>query len=157
VLTCDTAGVLSPAPWIIASLQTAEALKILLGAKEINPDLIIIDIWNDDFQRMKVARFENCPACHGKYEFLEGKFNTKTTSLCGQNAVQVLSSGPVRLSFADLSRRLKPLGEVSYSDFMLQFRVDAQEMMVFPDGRAIVKNTQDEAFARGLYAKYIGA
>jgi molybdopterin-synthase adenylyltransferase len=156
-LTCDTAGVLAPAPWIVASLQTAEALKILLGVSEINRDLVFLDIWNNQFQHLKMARRENCKACRGNYEFLEGKFSTKTTSLCGQNAVQVLSSGPVTISFEDLARRLKDLGEVSYSDFMLQFKVDSQEMMVFQDGRAIVKNTTDESMARGLYTKYIGA
>jgi hypothetical protein len=29
-------------------------------------------------------------------------------------------------------------------------------MNLFLDGRAIIKNTNDEALARGLYAKYIG-
>jgi molybdopterin-synthase adenylyltransferase len=156
-LTCDTAGVLSPAPWVIASLQIAEALKILLGVREINRDLILINIWNDDFRRIKKTGSSNCPACQGKYEFLEGKFNTRTTSLCGQNAVQVLSSGPVKLSFEELANRLKVVGEVRYNDFMLQFITDNHEIMIFPDGRAIVKNTTDIAYARGLYAKYIGA
>jgi len=39
---------------------------------------------------------------------------------------------------------------------MLRFAVDDYEMVVFPDGRAIVKNTDDESLARGLYAKYVG-
>jgi len=39
---------------------------------------------------------------------------------------------------------------------MLNFIVDGYEMVVFPDGRAIVKNTTDKSLARGLYAKYIG-
>ena len=30
-------------------------------------------------------------------------------------------------------------------------------MTVFPDGRAIVKGTQDPAVARSLYSRYIGA
>jgi adenylyltransferase/sulfurtransferase len=30
-------------------------------------------------------------------------------------------------------------------------------MTIFPDGRAIVKGTQDVALARSLYARYIGA
>jgi adenylyltransferase/sulfurtransferase len=30
-------------------------------------------------------------------------------------------------------------------------------LTVFPDGRVIVKGTQDPAVARGLYARYIGA
>jgi len=156
VLTCDTAGVISPAPFIIGSLQTAEAMKILVGANNINRDLITIDVWEGTFHHLKIAPHENCPACQGKYEFLEGKFGLRTTSLCGQNAVQVLNSKIERLSFEELAAILKPLGEVSYNEFMLWFTVDGREMIVFPDGRAIVKNTTDESLARGLYAKYIG-
>jgi len=40
---------------------------------------------------------------------------------------------------------------------MLNFTVGTQEMVVFPDGRAIIKNTNDESLARGFYAKYIGS
>jgi hypothetical protein len=40
---------------------------------------------------------------------------------------------------------------------MLNFMVDGKEMVIFPDGRAIVKNTADESLARGLYTKFIGA
>ena len=156
-LTCDTAGVISPAPFIIASLQTAEAIKILVGSKEVSRDLIMIDVWEDNFSRLKVSRRADCPACQGKYEFLEARFGTRTTSLCGQKAVQVLNPEIADVSFEGLAARLKPLGEVSYNEFMLHFRVDSHEMVVFPDGRAIVKDTNDESLARGLYAKYIGA
>jgi molybdopterin/thiamine biosynthesis adenylyltransferase len=156
VLTCDTAGVISPAPFIIGSLQTAEAMKILVGAEEINRDLIKIDVWRGEFSRLKIGRRRDCPACRGEYEFLEAKFGTRTTSLCGQNAVQVLNPEITSVSLKELAARLSPLGEVSYNEFMLRFAVDSREMVVFPDGRAIVKNTNDESLARGLYAKYIG-
>ncbi len=155
-LTCDTAGVISPAPFIIGSLQTAEAMKILVGAEEINLDLIIIDAWKDEFNRFKIGRRADCPACRGEYEFLEARFGTRTTSLCGQNAVQVLNPEVREVSFEMLATHLRPVGEVSYNEFMLRFRADNHEMVIFPDGRAIVKNTNDEALARGLYAKYIG-
>ncbi len=156
ILTCDTAGVIAPAPWIIGSLQAAEALKILVGSPKINRDLIIIDIWENDFAKLRVDPRGDCPACQGRYEFLEGKISTKTASLCGQNAVQVLASRPTNISFSELANRLQPLGAVNYNEFMLQFKVDSHEILVFPDGRAIVKNTTDETLARGMYAKYIG-
>jgi len=156
-LTCDTAGVISPAPFIIGSLQTAEAMKILVGAKDINRDLIIIDAWKDEFSHFKISRRTDCPACHGEYQFLEARFGTRTTSLCGQNAVQVLNPEVREISFETLAKHLEPIGEVNYSEFMLRFRVDSHEIVIFPDGRAIVKNTNDEAMARGLYTKYIGA
>ena len=155
--TCDTAGIISPAPFIIGSLESVEAMKILVGAEEINRDLIIIDVWEGTFDRLKISVQEDCPACQGKYEFLEGKFGLRATSLCGQDAVQVLNPKVGRLSLKELATRLKVVGEVSYNEFMLRFTVDACEMVVFPDGRAIIKNTDDESLARGLYAKYIGA
>lgn len=155
-LTCDTAGVLGPAPWIVASLQSAEAFKILTGSKKINRELMVVDVWANEFHRLKIFRRDSCTACRGKYDFLEGKFSTRAASLCGQNAVQVLASRPFDVPFDELARRLNTLGSVEYNEFMLQFKFDSQEMLVFPDGRAIVKNTADEAYARGLYSKYIG-
>ncbi len=157
ILTCDTAGVISPAPFIIGSLQSAEAMKILVGAEEINRDLIIIDAWMGTFHHLKISPRGDCPACQGKYEFLEGEFGLRTTSLCGQNAVQVLSPEAKHIALEELAARLKPIAQVTYNEFMLRFTVDAHEMVVFPDGRAILRNTTDESLARGLYAKYIGA
>ena len=154
--TCDITGVISPAPFIIGSLESAEAMKILVGAKEINRGLTIIDVWQGTFHRFKINARKDCPTCRGKYEFLEGKFGVRTTSLCGQNAVQVLNPGVGELSFQELAARLKVIGEVSYNEFILHFTIDSQEMVIFPDGRAIIKNTTDESLARGLYTKYIG-
>jgi adenylyltransferase/sulfurtransferase len=68
----------------------------------------------------------------------------------------VLNPKVGRLSFEALASRLELVGEVSYNEFMLNFAVDSQEMVIFPDGRAIVKNTTDESLARGLYNKYVG-
>jgi adenylyltransferase/sulfurtransferase len=155
-LTCDTAGVIAPAPFVTASLQSAEAMKILIGDEHINRDMISIDVWTAELKRFKISRRPDCPACNGKYEFLDARFGTKTTSLCGQNAVQVLNPGIKHVSFEQLESRLKNVGKVSHNEFMLDFIVDFQEMVVFPDGRAIVKNTADESLARGFYAKYIG-
>ncbi len=155
-LTCDTAGVISPAPFIIGSWQTAEALKILVGNTDINRELITIDVWKGTFQRLKISPRQGCPTCQGKYEFLEGETGLRTTSLCGQNAVQVFSSEAKHLSLEELAARLKPVAQVTYNEFMLRFTADNQEMVVFPDGRAILRDTTDESLARGLYSKYIG-
>ncbi|HLB27874.1 MAG TPA: ThiF family adenylyltransferase [Dehalococcoidales bacterium] len=156
MLTCDTAGVIGPAPLIVGSLQAVEAMKILTGSKEINRDLIVIDVWRGDFSHLKLSKRADCPACGGEYEFLGAKFGTRATSLCGQNSVQVLNPEAAGVSLPKLAKRLNSVGQVNYNEFMLRFEVDGREMVVFPDGRAIIKNTDDEALAKGLYAKYIG-
>jgi len=156
--TCDTVGVLSSAPFVIGSLQSAEAIKILVGAENINRDFIFVDVWDRTFTRLKIGDSPraDCPACQGYYEFLEARSGTRTILLCGQNAVQVLNPIVERISFEELADRLKSVGEVTYNEFTLRFVVEGYEINLFLDGRAIIKNTNDETLARGLYAKYIG-
>ncbi|MFC2032188.1 ThiF family adenylyltransferase [Chloroflexota bacterium] len=155
--TCETSGVIGPAPAIIGSLQATEAMKILIGAGEVNRELIIVDVWNGTFKHLKIQHREDCPACNGKYEFLEGEFGIKTTSLCGQSrAVQVVNTKMREIALYKLAVRLKKAGDVSYNEYMLRFTADDHEITVFPDGRAIIKNTIDESLAKELYFKYIG-
>jgi len=154
--TCDTAGVIGPAPYVIGSLQSAEAIKILIGAKEINRDIIFIDIWEGTFHRLKVHPRKDCPTCQGRYDFLQVKFGIRTTILCGQNSVQVLDPRVESLSLEKLAKQLEPLGEVSFSESTLRFTADGHEMVIFPDGRVILRNSFDESLARELYVKYIG-
>ncbi|MBI4295743.1 MAG: ThiF family adenylyltransferase, partial [Chloroflexi bacterium] len=151
ILTCDTAGVVGPAPFVIGSLEAAEALKILVKAKEANRDLIYVDVWKSSFQHLKISPRQDCPACHGEYEFLEGRFRMRTVILCGQNSVQLLNAANREISFEELAKRLRPI-EASYNDFMLSFTADDHEIVIFPYGRAIIKNTTDESIAKGLYA-----
>ena len=156
-MNCDTSGVIAPAPLIIASFQAAEAIKFLAGSETLNEGLLLIDVWSGSFHRFKPSRRKSCPACNGAYEFLQARFGTKTTILCGQNAVQILNPAVKRISLQALAKQLEPAGKVWFNEFMLHFSIDSATMVVFPDGRAIVKNTTNEAAARALYARYVGA
>ena len=157
-LTCDTAGVVNAIPWIIGSLEAAEALKILIHSSEVSRDLVVADIWSRSFESVPLSSLmtEDCPACSGTYEFLEGRPSTRVTSLCGQNAVQIWNAGAVGLPLAEIKERLSALGPVEGSEQMIRFPVGEQELVVFYDGRAIVRGTRDEKLARSLYAKYVG-
>ena len=163
--TCETAGVLGPAVAVVASYQAAEALKLLAGKKEaINRELVTFDLWLNTGRRIKIARLleaRNCPCCkQRKFEWLEGEHGTQSTTLCGRNAVQVSHRVSGRLSFDDLAKQLGVSGQVSFNKFLLKFQLKEAgsdyEFTVFPDGRAIIKGTDDTDKARTLYAKYIG-
>ena len=71
-----------------------------------------------------------------------------TTTLCGRNAVQVAVRRNEPLNFPELAGRLAPLGEVRHNAFMLRFATEGYEFTVFPDGRAIIKGTNDIAKAQ---------
>lgn len=160
--TCDTAGVLGSLVSVIGSIQVAEAVKYLVGDKaSLNKDLLHIDLWRNDYRRLKIARAReksDCPVCkHGRYEFLTAQEGTHSTSLCGRNAVQITMRGRTdKLDFNRMTDKLKGAGGVSFNKFMLKFSADGCDLTVFPDGRAIIKGTDDHDRARVLYAKYVG-
>ena len=53
--TCETAGVVGTVPAIVGALQATEAIKILVGAEDINRELITIDVWTGSFDHLKVG------------------------------------------------------------------------------------------------------
>jgi adenylyltransferase/sulfurtransferase len=160
--TCETAGVLGPAVAVIASFEAIEAIKLLAGRLEaLNDHLIMVDLWDWSFRQLKVANLlgkVDCPCCgHRRFEWLDGSMGSHTTTLCGRNAVQVAARRPEPLDFVDMARRLAALGEVRHNAFMLRFAADGYEFTVFPDGRAIIKGTNDITRARSLYAQFVGS
>jgi hypothetical protein len=160
--TCETAGVLGPAVAVIASFEAVEAIKLLSGSMEtLNTELIMVDVWDWAFRRLKIAGLlgkVDCPCCQRRdFEWLDGRQGSHTTTLCGRNAVQIATRRADRLDFPEMAVRLAPLGEIRHNAFMLRFAAEGHEFTVFPDGRAIIKGTNDIAKARTLYAQFVGA
>jgi len=159
--TCDTAGVIMPIVTAVASIQSAEALKLLTGkTQSLHRSLIRLDLWDLQFNRLDLSSFDafdECPACgQREFEYLRGSSRQIATTLCGRNAVQIARSGHHTIDFALLADRLKSAGEVVFNDFLLRFRVDGYDITVFRDARSIIRGTTDASVARGLYARYIG-
>src|SRR5258708_17837004 len=62
--TCDTIGVLGPIVNLIASLQVAEALKLLSGHPEaLHGRLLSCDVWTGRMQSIAVGRNPAFRAC----------------------------------------------------------------------------------------------
>jgi molybdopterin-synthase adenylyltransferase len=155
--TCDTVGVLGPIVNLIASLQAAEATKLLAGRTDaLHGRLISCDVWSGHFQSVQITRNPDCRACARRdFTYLEGDAQPHIT-MCGRDSVQIHERNR-SLDLATLKNRLAPtVSEVRHNEFLLRFRIPPYEMTIFTDGRAILKGTKDPAVARSLYARYIG-
>ena len=156
--TCETEGVLAPVTATIASLQVADALKILAaGSDAVTARLTTIDVWTGTIRQLAPpTRDAKCPCCvRRELVYLDGS-RRAPISLCGRNAVQIHErSRPVDLPA--LAQRLATVAAVRSNEFALRVALDPYELTVFPDGRAIIKGTTDVGVARSLYARYIGA
>lgn len=155
--TCETAGVLNAIVSLVASLQVADALKILCGRKEqVEARITTADVWSGGIRQIAMPPPDpDCPACgRREFPFLD-ESRRPPVRLCGRNAVQI-QERERPLDLAELRARLEPLGEVRANEFALRFRIEPYEMTIFPDGRAIVKGTSDTGVARSLYSRYVG-
>jgi molybdopterin/thiamine biosynthesis adenylyltransferase len=156
--TCDTIGVIGPAVSWAAAVQVTETLKILVGReRELHGALLAYDVWANRFQQVSPKIDPECRAC-GKKDFihLEGG-GPVHVSMCGRNSVQIHQREARELDLTALKTRLEQFGPVRANEFLLICQLGPYELTVFPDGRAIVKGTQNPAVARGIYARYIGS
>jgi molybdopterin/thiamine biosynthesis adenylyltransferase len=158
--TCDTAGIVAPIVHVIAGIQAGEALKVLAGRLDVLlPGIVSVDLWAGIFEVMDLSgRAPWCPACtQGRYDYAVGGGASSSAVLCGREAVQLRPLGGGRVDLPALAARLRAAGEVLANDYLVRFRGSDAELVVFSDGRAIVKGVKDAARARGLYAKYVGS
>ena len=165
--TCDTVGVISSAVGVVANLEVAETLKVLTrNFAQVSRTLLNLDLWFNEIMQLKVAdarEKSDCPCCvQRRFVYLDGKAGSSAATLCGRNAVQLRHRQDAEAFDLDaVAERLRRHGNVTVNRFMLRgaLRDGGQpfEITLFPDGRAIIKGTDDAGVARGIYAKYVGA
>jgi molybdopterin-synthase adenylyltransferase len=158
VETCDTAGILSTAVNLAASIQVTEALKFLTHQPHLmRRSLISFDLWENSRSEISTTHPRpDCEVCGQRiFRALSGDQRPHIT-LCGRNSVQIHQHHHP-LNLAELEARLQPLGEVRANGLLLRFTYPPYTLTVFPDGRALIQGTTDTGLARSLYARFLGS
>ncbi len=154
---CSTIGVLNMATGIAASVQSAEAVKILLGSEDVRETLFYMDVWSNSAEYLEIRKNPECPVCGGHhYTYLGKAAGSYTASICGRNEIQVVPGKTVSIDFERVAEPLKKLGEVSVSGYMLKYGDGRVGIKLFKDGRAIIENAKDENQAKAIYSEYVG-
>jgi molybdopterin-synthase adenylyltransferase len=154
--TCDNLGIIPTIANIVASIQATEAIKILVNSGSISEELIVIDLWENRFVKIKIKRDKSCPSCSGKFEYLESRESKEFMSICGNNATQYKPTGNICLDLKTLGAKLDMLGNVKLTDKILKFKNQQDEFLVFQDGRMIIYGLKEHGRIRSTYSKYIG-
>jgi len=157
--TCDTSGVIMPIIASISAVQVTEAIKLLVGDNSsLHRSLMQIDIWSNDWHRIKLGEpNQDCKCCgQHEFEFLNAESREFSAVLCGRNAVQIAPPRPTDLDLVAFASRLNSAMAVKQNEYLVRFDIDGREVTVFRDARAIIKGTDDIAAARSIYARFVG-
>ncbi len=162
-LTCETVGIIGPAAATVGALEAAQALRVLVGGNAGNLRVGLatvqwVDVWSGASSTFELLREPACSCCAGHdFPYLDGRVGTQATVLCGRDMVQITPKVAGRISLARVAERLGAAGEVIRTEYLVRAVVEGTELVVFPDGRALIKGTADPEAARSLYARYLGA
>ncbi|ASI98563.1 ThiF family adenylyltransferase [Thermococcus celer] len=152
--TCAMAGIMSYVPSFAASLAVALAAKILLG-EEVGSELFFFDLRSMDFEKIRIPRREDCPACVRKeLTFLEKRI--KVERMC-DGSIQVTPPERMSIDLDEFAERLEKLGiEYLKTSQFIQFEDDYAEILVFKTGRMVIRGVEDGKEAKNFFARYLG-
>jgi len=152
--TCATVGVTPSIIGIIASIQTSEAMKILLGKEPaLAGKLLFCDLSDLSFETVHLSRAKFCPVCSDK------KVNTKIKQdeieeICGREGRKVFTITPKKeciINVDKVTRLAKTRGyEIGVkADLGVTFTVNNVRASVFCTGVAVIEgaNSRDEAWS----------
>jgi adenylyltransferase/sulfurtransferase len=143
---------------VVAAIQAAEAVKILIGSRDISDKYLSIDLWHNAFDAVNILKDPDCPVCgRGKYALLDaGLPEDMVTPLCTPGSFQVSPASTADIDLEAFAQRLSAIGLVIHNPYLLRFDAGDISFNLFKDGRAVVRGAKDEAQARTIYSEYIG-
>ena len=150
--TCETAGVLNSTTHLISSIQSNEAIKILLN-KDCEKDLLFFDVWKNELSKIKINRNKNCQCCSkNNFDYLIGKKKSNIIKICGNNIFQIKNKSITNDQFNEIKNKLKKTGKVADFGNCINFE---NKITIFNDGRALIK-AKEEKDAKSIYSKFVG-
>lgn len=165
--SCSSVGVIQPILQMISSLQTTEALKYFIEPEAMRQTLVTANIWDFHLQNINLNRLKDphCLTCgsHPSYPALQEK-RREAQRLCGDGSVMIREAAP--LDLLRLSKRLRdqqiPHRLTEYFlnvdlSSLKQSEMDAERIMIFNDGRAIVYGLSEIEGALKVYERFLSS
>ncbi len=161
--TCGTLGVHPSVIGVVASIEVAETIKMLLGKQpSLGDKLLYCDVSLLRFEEIKVARVENCPVCGKKPKGNPAPLkHILIEESCGRNKNRVFITIPRE----DLNLDMKELASVLKKD-RSSLKVEAKFGVTFKTKKGILasilksgimisEGTESEEETWDLYEKIV--
>ena len=155
-LTCDTAGIISPAVHMAVSHQVTTALKILTEQFRSPYHMHIGNVWDMDYMKFDISSMteSSCPTCQTK-EFPElNREETSAMKFCGRDMIQVIDG---RLTESVVTETLEQAGIVyKRTPYFIEFNYGETRIVSFSNGRMLMHNVVNLNKARTIINQLFG-
>jgi molybdopterin/thiamine biosynthesis adenylyltransferase len=156
--SCDTAGIITPAPPAVAAFQVTLVMRWIVGERDLTRGILTFDLWKETGRiTTLLARARpnpSCPSC-GTWQLPALSQNEEFAILCGRNSVQLFTRADTDLSQAatQMQRAGRNLRRHRES---ITAEIDEGLLTLFEDGRVIVEGTTDPLQAKTIVTRYLG-
>jgi len=145
--SCEVLGVSPTITGLAGALGASIAIRHLLGKATDNSHyLLTVDLEGPEFLRNKIMKRSTCLTC-GDFQQEEPSMSPTITSLCGERTANVVPIDNRDYDLSGISRKLSPTDILLNSKFVLVFRYGAHNVSVFPSGRLLISEIDEEAQA----------
>ncbi|MEZ5336910.1 MAG: ThiF family adenylyltransferase [bacterium] len=158
VPTCSAEGVFGPLLSVANAIQLEQAGRILGGTLTRSEDALYslrLPDWN--IRRLQLSGPQaDCPACSGRYEFLDGSRDAEASAACSEGRFE-LELGTA-LDIDALAARLsaEPGWEVRPNRWCLVAQHAAERYTIFPSGKLVLSGG-DSARLHAFVAEWLGS
>jgi adenylyltransferase/sulfurtransferase len=156
--TCAAEGVYPPLLGLANLLQLRAADAFLAGGPAAVEDVL----WTFDLASMQLRRLPlpgpsaDCPACRGRYDYLDGLAGPDPAAACAPDRVEMESCGPP-LSLAAVEARLAASRAFALrrNAWCLTAEAEGRRYTIFASGRLVLSGGQVQDLER-FAATYLG-
>jgi adenylyltransferase/sulfurtransferase len=156
VPTCAGEGVFPPL------LQVANALQLELATRWLARDagafdgtLYTLTLPGWRLRQLKVERRADCPACAGRYEYLDGTLDALASHACSEERVEQVV--PWKLDLAAIEQRLIAAGlPASRGRWALTAEARGLRYTLFASGKIVMEGSGDPQQLHQFTAEYLG-
>ncbi len=149
-LTCDTAGIISPAVHMAVSNQVTTAIKILTEQFSAPYHMHIGNVWDMDYMKFDIGNMteSTCPTCQTK-EYPEiNRIESNAMKFCGRDMIQVIDA---RLTESVVTKTLEQ-ADIAYktTPYFIEFNYGDTRVVSFSNGRMLMHNVENLNKARTI-------
>jgi len=151
---CDTVGIWTPAAHWAAGYAVWIATQSLREKWDGWGKLTTMDRFPDEIGTVTVNRDPTCPACaDGNRAFLKGDKYPKAYQLCGRGEVTIVPASDRRLDIQQIKNQWDGPGKLETTPYFVRWRDDTHQVLIFDDGRVLIRGVQSIDEAQRLYGR----